>query len=100
MAKNKKKPTNEAPEMEKSDVVLSEVKSKPSKQEKNKAKQDNAKAKKKAAKEQKPRRHRIKEVFSELKKVNWPTFKQACKQTGAVLVVVFVFEYFHLKALE
>ena len=91
MAKNKNKPTKEAPEMEKSDVVLTEVKTKPSKKDKEKAKQESAKAKKKAAREQKPKRHRVKEVFSELKKVNWPTFKQACKQTGAVLVVVAVF---------
>ena len=34
---------------------------------------------------------KCKDVFSELKKVSWPSFKQACKQTGTVLVVVAVF---------
>lgn len=92
MAKNKKKPTNENLEIEKSNEVLTEVKSKPSKQEKEKAKQEAKKAKaKKQAKENKPKRHRVKEIFSELKKVNWPSFKQTCKQTGTVLVVVAIF---------
>ena len=39
----------------------------------------------------KPRRNYGKEVVSELKKVNWPSFKKTCKQTGTVLVVVGVF---------
>ena len=34
---------------------------------------------------------KFKETFSELKKVNWPSFGKVCKQTGAVLVVVGVF---------
>ena len=34
---------------------------------------------------------KFKEVFSELKKVQWPSFGKACKQTGTVLVVVAVF---------
>ena len=34
---------------------------------------------------------KTKETISELKKVNWPTFKKTCKQTGTVLVVVGVF---------
>ena len=34
---------------------------------------------------------KIKDVFSELKKVNWPSFKNACKQTGTVLAVVSIF---------
>ena len=95
MSKNKKKPTKENLEMEKSNEVLTEVKNKPSKEEKAKLKEakarEKAKAQKKAMKEAKPKRHRVKEVFSELKKVNWPSFKKACKQTGTVLVVVAVF---------
>ncbi len=95
MSKNKKKPTNENSEMEKSNEVLTEVKRKPSKEEKAKLKEakakENAKAKKKAMKEAAPKRHRVKEIFSELKKVNWPTFKKTCKQTGTVLAVVAVF---------
>ena len=34
---------------------------------------------------------KIKDVFSELKKVSWPTFPKIVKQTGIVLVVVLVF---------
>ena len=34
---------------------------------------------------------KAKDVFSELKKVNWPTFADVIKQTGIVLAVVFVF---------
>jgi preprotein translocase subunit SecE len=34
---------------------------------------------------------KIKDIFSELKKVNWPTFAKVVKQTGIVLAVVLVF---------
>ena len=34
---------------------------------------------------------KIKDVFSELKKVNWPTFSKVVKQTGIVLAVVLLF---------
>lgn len=34
---------------------------------------------------------KIKDVFSELKKVSWPKFPKIVKQTGVVIVVVFVF---------
>ncbi|MBO5526287.1 MAG: preprotein translocase subunit SecE [Clostridia bacterium] len=34
---------------------------------------------------------KIKEVFSELKKVNWPSFGKIVKSTGVVLVVVLIF---------
>lgn len=33
----------------------------------------------------------MKEVFSELKKVTWPTFPKVIKNTGVVLAVVLVF---------
>ena len=33
---------------------------------------------------------KLKEVFSELKKVTWPTFGKVIKSTGAVLAVVIV----------
>jgi preprotein translocase subunit SecE len=47
----------------------------------------------KKKKEKKPSKvkQKTKEVFSELKKVNWPTFKQVAKKTGVVLVVVLFF---------
>ena len=34
---------------------------------------------------------KIKEVFSELQRVTWPTFPTVLKTTGVVLVIVFVF---------
>ena len=34
---------------------------------------------------------KIKEVFSELKKVTWPSFGKVVKTTGAVLAVVIAF---------
>ena len=34
---------------------------------------------------------KLKEVFSEIKKVSWPTFPKVVKQTGIVLGVVAIF---------
>ena len=34
---------------------------------------------------------KINEVFSELKRVTWPTFPTVLKTTGVVLVIVFIF---------
>ena len=34
---------------------------------------------------------KFKDVFSELKKVSWPSFSKVVKQTGVVLMVVVVF---------
>ena len=34
---------------------------------------------------------KIKDVFSELKRVSWPTFPKIIKQTGIVIVVVLIF---------
>lgn len=34
---------------------------------------------------------KLKETFSELKRVTWPTFPQALKATGVVLAIVIVF---------
>ncbi len=34
---------------------------------------------------------KIKDVFSELKKVSWPTFPKVVKKTGVVIVVVLAF---------
>lgn len=100
MAKNKNKPTKEVQEIEKSDEVLTVVDTKKAnkvnkadkaqKNDKSKANVDK-KAKHSKKKNDKPKRNFGKEIFSELKKVNWPTFKKTCKQTGTVLVVVGVF---------
>ena len=95
MTKNNKKPTKETAEMEKSDEVLSVVDTKKANKAKKgeEAKKTDKKAKlsKKKAKNEKPRRNIAKETVSELKKVNWPSFKKVCKTTGTVLVVVGVF---------
>jgi preprotein translocase subunit SecE len=95
MAKNKKMPTKENAEIEKSNEVLTEVSKKEMKKqakanEQTKASKQSKQSKKKA-KNDKPKRSRFKETVSELKKVSWPSFKQTCKQTGTVLVVVAVF---------
>ncbi len=37
---------------------------------------------------------KCKEIFSELKKVTWPTFPKVVKQTGVVLGVILVFLIF------
>lgn len=93
MAKNKKNLAKETTEMEQSDEVLTvkkvEKTKKLSKEEKKAIKQKKQKAK--AKNNDKPKRNRTKEVLSELKKVNWPTFGKVCAQTGAVLAVVAVF---------
>jgi len=34
---------------------------------------------------------KMKDVFSELKKVSWPSFSKVVKQTGVVIVVVLAF---------
>jgi preprotein translocase subunit SecE len=95
MAKNKKMPTKENAEIEKSNEVLTEVSKKDIKKQAKANEQAKAskqsKQNKKKAKNDKPKRNRVKETISELKKVSWPSFKQTCKQTGTVLVVVAVF---------
>ena len=91
MAKNKKTLAKETTEMEKSDEILTVEKK--SKKDKTVETKNSKKAKKikTKAKNDKPKRNRFKEIISELKKVNWPSFGKACKQTGSVLVVVGVF---------
>ena len=34
---------------------------------------------------------KIKDIFSELKKVSWPSFGKVLKETGIVIVVVLIF---------
>ena len=60
------------------------------------AKEVRKEEKKKAKKDKKPGFFKrigakIKDVFSELKKVNWPTFGKVVKETGIVLAVVLAF---------
>ena len=56
----------------------------------NATKKKNVKASKKA-KNGEVKKSRIKETFGELKKVTWPSFSKAMKQTGMVLSLVLVF---------
>ena len=92
MANKKTKPTKETVKAEKSDEVLTEVSLKKNKKAvKEESKKVDQKKAKKTKKVEKVKRNRGKEVVSELKKVNWPSFKKTCKQTGTVLAVVSVF---------
>jgi preprotein translocase SecE subunit len=93
MAKNKKMPTKENAEIEKSNEVLTEVSKKDLKAKAKVEKEKTSKQTKtqKKAKLEKQKRSRVKETISELKKVSWPSFGKACKQTGTVLAVVAVF---------
>lgn len=65
---------------------------------KEKAKADKAKAKEKAKKDRAEKKKgkrtiwiKIKDTIAELKKVRWPTIRNAIKQTGVVLAVVVIF---------
>ena len=49
------------------------------------------KQQKKSKPQEKVKRSRIKETVSELKKVSWPSFSKAMKQTGMVISVVVIF---------
>lgn len=96
MAKKNNKSVKTAPavdtEVEKSDEVLTEVKPEDKKSNvSGKNQKKKAKDVKKKAKNDKPKRNLFKEIFSELKKVNWPTFKQALSRTGTVIAVVALF---------
>lgn len=60
------------------------------------ARKEEKKSEKKVKKNKKPgffKRigSKIKDIFSELKKVSWPTFGKVLKETGIVLAVVLVF---------
>lgn len=58
-------------------------------EERKKQKKDVKKSK--ANKNAQPKRSRVKETMSELKKVSWPSIGKTLKQTGMVLSVVLVF---------
>ena len=60
------------------------------------AKKNDAQRKKAAVKNKRPNIfvrawRKIKETFSELKRVTWPTLPQALKATGVVIVIVLIF---------
>lgn len=54
-------------------------------------KSNKAKSKKGKPANAQPKRSRIKETMSELKKVDWPSFGETMKQTGMVISVVLIF---------
>ena len=96
MAKNKNMPAKEKADAVKSEEVLTVVDKKTLKKQRaeEKAKQPKtAQKQSKKKKNDKPKRNFAKETMSELKKVSWPSFKQALAQTGTVLVVVAVFMF-------
>lgn len=67
--------------------ISSELVSRQEKQAKEVIKAKKAKDKKSET----PKRSKIKETFSELKKVSWPSFKKTMAQTGMVISVVAIF---------
>lgn len=75
--------------MAKKEQIATEAEVKPVKSVRQTKEED--KKTKKAAKVKTPRRSRIKDTFSELKKVSWPSFGKTMKQTGMVLSVVLLF---------
>ena len=54
-------------------------------------KQNNKQKKAKNVANKEPKRSRVKETMSELKKVSWPSFGKTMKQTGMVISVVVLF---------
>ena len=56
-----------------------------------KQKKTEKKKDKKPAKEKRSFFRKIRESWSELKKVSWPTFANVVKKTGVVILVVFLF---------
>lgn len=72
------------------DSVSEDVSKKEKLKEKDSAKKDEKKKNKKPS-FFKRLGAKIKDIFSELKKVSWPKFSKVVKQTGVVLFVVLVF---------
>jgi len=89
MADNKKFKTQTGGLQEK------KVKVEPTKQEiKQEIKEEKAKRKekRKELRKDKPKfSQRVRDLFAELKRVKWPTFPHALKQTGVVLGMVLIF---------
>lgn len=69
------------------EVVKTEETTKDNKQQKKADKKKD----KKPAKEKKGLFRKLREAWSELKKVSWPTFSSVVKKTGIVILVVLLF---------
>ncbi len=95
MAKNKEVENVGAQKVDNTELVSLEAKAKGKKavaEEKEDAKEAaKAKKTKKVATNKKTLGQKIKEIFSELKKVSWPSFTKVLKQTGVVIAVVLFF---------
>lgn len=105
MAKNEKKEVLEnenvaeevvSTEVDNTELVSLEAKAKGKKAVANEraeaqANNNTSKKAKKVKKAKKPLKQKIKEIFSELKKVSWPKFGKVVKQTGIVIAVVLFF---------
>lgn len=95
MAKNVEKENLGAKEVDNTELVSLEAKAKGKKavaEEQAEAKEAAKPQKaKKVAKNKKTLGQKIKEIWSELKKVSWPTFSKVLKQTGVVIAVVLFF---------
>ena len=82
MAKNNEKENAGATKVDNTELVSLEAKAKEAAKSK-KAKKVNT--------NKKTLKQKCKEVFSELKKVSWPSFTKVLKQTGIVIAVVLFF---------
>ena len=95
MAKNVEKENLGAKEVNNTELVSLEAKAKGKKavaEEQAEAKEAAKPQKaKKVEKNKKTLKQKIKEIWSELKKVSWPTFSKVLKQTGVVIAVVLFF---------
>lgn len=76
---------------EKNEVTEMEVTATETKETKTAKKKDKVKDHKAKKADATPKKSRVKETMGELKKVSWPSFGKAMKQTGAVLAIVLVF---------
>lgn len=86
------KNTNSA-EIDNNELVALEdqVKGKKAVEEAKAENKETGKKSKKVKKNKKSFGKKIKEIFSELKKVSWPSFGKVVKQTGVVIAVVLFF---------
>ena len=77
--------------VEENATVVEETKAEETTSNKKPVKKEKKQKHTKAKVNREPKRSKFKEVFAELKKVNWPTFGKTMKQTGMVLSVVAIF---------
>ena len=95
MAKNNEKENAGATKVDNTELVSLEAKAKGKKAVAEEQADAKEAAKSKKAKKvntnKKTLKQKCKEIFSELKKVSWPSFTKVLKQTGIVIAVVLFF---------